>query len=275
MKRTIIGLLAVVSFLLLLIGPSQAATIDITNGGMEVTGPNTMRLHNVLSNGNYYYVDFEWRPRRNIWAATGYGLETTFDTSAYWLLKQGSTWTYLLSGGGTEVLTVNGTQDVCGLTCIRLDSSDGTLTYWINDDTGLFMTRYVFPDGIYNEWCTPEKIAPAQTYPGSQSLNTFEGVMGSPYGVFATMTGWTQFTAKAVEDVTVPAGTFTDCVHAAFVMSYNESANGGFGFRVEEVWLAKDVGLVKRIKSETFCIGGYIYNNSAETYLLQSYSIPQ
>jgi len=80
---------------------------------------------------------------------------------------------------------------------------------------------------------------------------------------------------KAVEDVTVPAGTFTDCVHVTFMFSYNESSSGGFGFRVEEAWLAKDVGMVKRIKSETFCIGGYIYNNSAETYLLQSYSIPQ
>lgn len=276
MKRISIGLAVVLVVFFFLAGFAEAAVIDVTNGGMEVTGPNTIRIHNVLANGKFYYVDFQWKPRRNIWSATGYGLEpATFDTSAYWLLKQGSTWTYLLSAGGTLVLTANGTETVCGLPCIRLDASDGSQTFWINDDTGIFMSRYVFPDGIYNEWCPPMKIAPAQVYLGSQSLNTFEGVMGSPTGVFGTMDGWSQFTVKAVEDVTVPAGTFTNCLHATFMFSYNESASGGFGFRVEETWFAKDIGMVKRINSQTYCVGGYIYENFAETYLLQSYSIPE
>jgi len=276
MKKIVSGFAISIACVFFLSTFAGAAQIDITNGGMEITGPTTMRLHNVLANPGYHYVDFEWNSKKNLWVAVAYGLEeTSFTVSDYFPLLQGSTWTYQTSGGAPMTLTVDGTETICGIDSIRLDSSEGSHTYWISDETGISMTRYVFPDGSYNEWCTPLKMSPAQSYLGAQSLEPMTGVIGSPYGPFGTLTGWTQFVVKSVEDVTVPAGTFSNCYRTTFTLTYTESSSGGNGIRIEETWFAKDVGMVKRINVETFVVGGFVYNNSAETFRLESFAISE
>ncbi|RJP17280.1 MAG: hypothetical protein C4520_16975 [Candidatus Abyssobacteria bacterium SURF_5] len=274
MKNLICRFIAVVAILLLAAGFAEAVWIDITDSGMEVTGPDTMVLHNVSAVTGYYSVDFLWNAKKNAWVATGAKLED-FSSRDYFPLTDGSTWTYASSIGMPLTLTVSGIDYVCGEPCVRLLDSSGGETYWISDDTGISMTKYVFPDGIFNAWCPPMKISPAHLYIGSQSLNPFyDAVIGTWWGVFGTIDGWSEFSVKGLEDVTVPAGTFTDCFRATFNMSYTGS-DGAQGIRTEDAWYAKGVGIVKRMTTDISAYGLSVYKASAGVYELQSYWIAE
>jgi len=273
--RTIISL----CFCLLAIsGWASAAPIDATSGGVEVIGPNRMVFHNLylLRQSTYVYGIFQWNTLLNTWYPVAYGLEEpTFSAREYYPLEQGSSWTYQRSDGGELTLTVAGTQDICEQTCIRLDGSDGSATYWINDATGIRMTRYVNADGTYTDFCPPMKITPPQLYLGTQSLDSFnDAPYFYPPGILlGTLDGWSQFTAKAVEDVTVPAGTFLDSIRATYTFSYTAS-DGSYAVRTEETWYAQGIGIVKRVQMESYGIGGMIFFSGIRSYDLKSYSLP-
>jgi hypothetical protein len=257
---------------------APAATIDATSGGVEVIAPNQMIFHNLLvpSQSTYYFGVFQWSPSQNKWNLIDHGLEDpTFSSQEYYPLEQGRSWTYQRSDGGQLVLTVAGAQQVCGQTCIRLNGSDGSSTYWINDATGIWMTRYVQPDTSYTDFCPPMKIAPPQLYLGTQSLDSFNdaGVFVPPGIQVASVDGWSQFTAKGLEDVTVPAGTFLDCIRATYTFSYTAS-DGSYAVRTEETWYSEGVGIVKRVQTEAYGMGGMIFHSGVRCYDLASYTMP-
>ena len=187
----------------------------------------------------------------------------------------GRSWTYVLSTGGTYTLAVTGTEEICGQICFRQDSSDGGISYWINDETGVWTTRMVNPDGSYTDFCPPMKMSPPQLYLGTQSLHAF---YDAPYfyapGVPAgTLDGWSSFVVKGIEDVTVPAGTFLDCGRNTFVFSYT-SSDGRYAVRTEETWHAQGIGVVKRVQVSAYGMGGYIYHSDIQCYDLVSYTLP-
>jgi hypothetical protein len=101
--KTAIALSAAL-FCLLLVSPHvQAVQLDVSSGGVEVTGPAEITIHNGLLGSDYFYGVFRWNSRKNIWEPTDHGLEPfTFRTSEYFPLDQGKSWTYALSVGGTS-----------------------------------------------------------------------------------------------------------------------------------------------------------------------------
>jgi hypothetical protein len=211
-----------------------------------------------------------------MWYLTDYALEEpTFSAQVYYPLEEGSSWTYATSDGGQHTMTVAGTEEICGETCIRLSSSDGTVTFWINDETGIWMSRYVNPDGTYTDFCPPIKIAPPQLYLGTQSLYPFydQTYFYPPNIPIGTLDGWSHFVAKGLEEVTVPAGTFADCIRATYIFSYT-STDGSYAVRTEETWYAEGVGIVKRVQTAAYGLGGYIFYTVAKSYDLQSYALP-
>lgn len=271
-------ILLTVACLLVLLAPAPApcVSVDVSDGGMEVAGPQTIIMHNVLVGSAYYYVAFQWLPVLNVWRPVTYGVEDSSVRAAdYYPLDQGDTWTYLRSSGGTLTLTVNGTGKICGRTCIRLEADDGSATYWISDESGIFMTRYIFTDGSYLTWCPPMKITPAQLYLGAQSLSSFtDAPLRLPSGVqVGSQSGWTSFAVKGIEDVTVPAGTFTDCFRSMSTRTGTDTWTGVAGVRVEEGWYAYGVGIVKWINGEVAALGGAILQSACQVYTLQSYSV--
>ncbi|GAB4345032.1 MAG: hypothetical protein Kow0099_24940 [Candidatus Abyssubacteria bacterium] len=276
MKATTV--LAIVLFCLLPFSPFvHAVPLDVSSGGVEISGPAEITVHNGLIGSNYYSGVFNWNPRLNVWIPTGYGSELfTFRASEYYPLDQGRSWTYTLSSGGTLTLAVNGTDQICDLPCIRLEASDGSVTNWISDDTGIWMTRYANPDGSRTLWCPPMKVTPPQLYLGTQSLYPFTD---APFGMegyqFGSHDGWSSFVVKGIEDLTVPAGVFTDCLRATFVYNYTDTWSGMVGLRTEEIWFAQGVGMVKRIKTEVAALDSGIFGSAIEIYLLQSYSVPE
>jgi hypothetical protein len=272
-KSTLIVVLCL--FLLAVPASAFAVSIDTSAGGAEFIEPGTMIIHNVLIGTEYYYLTFKWGPLLNIWYPVEYGAEEpTFTTQEYYPMEPGDSWTYLSSGGGTLTLTITGTEEICGVPCIRQDSTSGAVTYWINDETGVWMTRYVNPTTDYTDFCPPMKIAPPQLYPGSQSLNAFyDAAYLYPPGIpLGTLDGWSNFVAKAVEDITVPAGTFTECLRSTFIFSYTEPDQNQYAVRTEEAWYAQGVGIVKRIESGVYCQGGYIFNSYTDSLELVSSS---
>ncbi len=257
---------------------ASGVNIDATSGGVEVIAPNQIIFHNLLvpSQSTYYYGVFQWGPHQNKWYLTDYGLEDpSFNAQEYYPFDQGRSWTYQRSDGGRLVLTVAGTQEICGRTCIRLNGSDGSATYWINDETGIWMTRYVNPDTTYTDFCPPMKITPPQLYIGTQSLDSFDdaGYFFPPGIQLGTLDGWSQFVAKAQEDVTVPAGTFLDCIRATYTFSYT-SSDGSYAVRTEEAWYSQGVGVVKRVQTEAYGMGGTIFHSGVRCYDLMSYALP-
>jgi hypothetical protein len=261
---------------------SWAISIDASNAGVEVTAPNEVIFHNLLKNadGTYLYGVFRWSPLLNIWYPIEAGPEEpTFKTYHYWPMAQGNSWTYTMAYqgipyGGTYTLTVDGTADICGQPSLVLLDTGGTVTYWINDETGVWMTRYMNPDGTYTDYCPAMKIAPAQIYPGSQSFNPSDGTFYLPGGS-GTLRGWSIFVVKGLEDVTVPAGTFPNCLRATFNYSYTNLSDGSFGVRTEETWHAAGVGIVKRVNAETYGWDGMIFFSKNRVDSLISYTVSE
>jgi hypothetical protein len=272
--------LAIVLCLFFLATPAAAVPIslDASVAGTEFIGPDTMIMHNVLVNSEYYSVTFKWSWPRNVWYPVDYSLEEpTFSTREYYPLEVGDSWTYQTAYGGSLVLTITGTEEICGQQCVRLDSSSGDTSYWINDETGAYMARYVNSTSDYTDFCPPMKMTPPQLYLGLQSLNPFydAGYFYPPGIPLGSLDGWSNFVVKGLEDVTVPAGTFPDCIRATFIFSYTEPVQGQYAIRTEESWYAKDVGIVKRMATELYCQGGYIFHSSLESLeLVDSSRLP-
>jgi len=61
-----------------------------------------------------------------------------------------------------------------------------------------------------------------------------------------TYTGNTTVTFESIEDVTVPAGTFKNCVKISVINSHDRASGGTFEDS-NTTWYAKDVGMIKQI----------------------------
>ena len=80
--------------LLFAVAPGLCASLDASDGGMEVIGPSTVIMHNVFVGSAFYYVAFQWHPFLNVWYPIAYGLEDpAFSAGECYPLEEGDTWT--------------------------------------------------------------------------------------------------------------------------------------------------------------------------------------
>jgi len=125
-----------------------AIQIDMTDGFVQVTGPTTMRVNNVLSMGNYYWADLEWDSTSNTFHVTNVGPMNCASMEGLWTLHydwgcvgSSSRVTIQFFGDGTFLTSENNTgtwsQDGCNVDWVYSNNTH----YWgVMESNGLSMS---------------------------------------------------------------------------------------------------------------------------------------
>ena len=213
----------------------------------------------------------------------------TFNAADYWPLNVGDTYTNSSnctfachtnknpgSGTFTEVKTdsIFGTETVGGITGYKRGNLvNGDYNVFSNSD-GLKMLKQYNVEGLFpgTTWSQFIFEPPVTFLPATFSLGTH--ITGSGLGHFSdstgfqiTGTGTVDSTVEAIEDVTVPAGTFYNCIKVSFKFS-RTAANGSYQ-QIDDMtfWLAKGVGVVKDIEKHTTTLNGLIDTETSTSEL--------
>jgi len=153
----------------------------------------------------------------------------------YWPLGQGDTWNYESPGGfDSYSLTVSGTTTLGGQVYSKLVKSDGEEEYYRAAAQGLYLGGALTEGDLMvatPPFLFPNDLRPCETSSQTSSL-TKNGVPQGNMGFSLTFAG--------VETVTVPAGTFENCLRLDQVMTLPGEPEDGFS-----MWCAKGVGMVK------------------------------
>ncbi len=187
-----------------------------------------------------------------------------YNVAEYYPLTQGDkrifTYTAIAVGGPLDGLNVtredtwevNGTEVVNGVETIKQTFKNPTMEEpnyycWVIDSDGLKYHKMHFEMfGMYHIHEKPMMVFPTRFDVG----DVYEGPYSySEYSIeddtlLRTYEGNQTITFVSVEDVTVPAGTFKDCLKISASGS-TQSEDGTIEFE-ETKWLAHNVGLIKR-----------------------------
>ncbi|RJP65374.1 MAG: serine/threonine protein kinase [Candidatus Abyssobacteria bacterium SURF_17] len=178
-----------------------------------------------------------------------------YDFTEYHPLEIGDTWNYVLHNGSRLSRTVTGTDNVCGKSCYRMESSNGEVSWWTIDRTGAWLLKVQNPDGTAGEFCTDEPLMAGSIPVGYSKTTQFENcAVYAPESMrIGTAHGSIRCSFDSVEDVTTPAGTFENCVHGTLVISSSTHLHvwemETTGTETIETWFAKGIGSVKQIRS--------------------------
>jgi len=179
------------------------------------------------------------------------GNAAAYNMAEYFPLHQGDEWTYSSTVNGITVeskTVISGTEQINGVETIKMGvhcvviDSEGLKTYkWERPDFGQVY--------IYDP---PELTFPAQFDLGDVHQQSYTNFIYSLDGGTLLDTGTISETVslELVEDVTVPAGTFKDCLKILYSISY-QNASGEYGNFEDYNWFARNVG---RIKVDTYVI---------------------
>ena len=174
---------------------------------------------------------------------------TSFNLVDYYPLNQGNTWTYESRWGSTELYTeialVDGSETVNGTDFARIAHSWGVEYRAVTANGMEFYKEIDFSDDDPEVHTPPVVLIPAQL------------TIGQTYSITSAAFTYT-LTVMGVETVTVPAGTFQDCLKVEV-----EVVENGHTEYITE-WFAPGVGLVRDICEE---------NGETETEELVSYYV--
>jgi hypothetical protein len=168
----------------------------------------------------------------------------------YYPLGQGDTWTYRNSEGSRQD-TVAGTETIDGVQAVKVQRDDGSYILVTNTNGITQYKEYQQENGGWEQmvYSPPLSISSSEMSVGDR--HTFRSTMTySDSGGFtdtATVSGET--TLEGFEDVTVPAGTFSQCLKLKTTLTFT-FPEGSFTIEVT-VFLAKGVGEVKNIDQST------------------------
>jgi hypothetical protein len=190
------------------------------------------------------------------------GNVSAYDMDEYYPLTQGDKWTYVFTLNGNSMpdleVFVDGTEVVNGVETIKWNMSspfpseyDYYCYAWDSEGLKNYKTNWV-TFGVYVIYNPPVMYFPAnmkaeENYEGPYSYMEYSIDDDS---IVEQSTGSETITLESVEDVTVPAGMFKDCLKISMSASYNtEYGEGGDDFGEEgfdmTIWLARWVGMVK------------------------------
>jgi len=147
------------------------------------------------------------------------------------------------------------------LTKAMVNTGGPVVFFWTNDEDGLRLHDLMDPDGIMVQPSVPIVFADAVPKVGDKKNNTFTSVWGK-FKLISKLIG--------VEDVSVPAGNFADCLK--FKVTMYDITGGPENLDIKETWwLAKDVGFVKAVNDEN--ADSSIFAAPGQTRKLLSYYI--
>jgi ubiquitin len=168
--------------------------------------------------------------------------------SEYFPLHKGDTWTYMEEDDELTVQTMVGTQKINGVTVAKIIDEDG--------DYNLFATAGGF--GLYEQYDAndipgcgwqkqiynpPIKFSDSAVSVGSTYASTTTLTQTDCKGNSATVSLSYESKIEDFEDVTVPAGTFNNCLKITATITIN----GTTQTNEQQIWLAKGLGQVKSI----------------------------
>lgn len=172
------------------------------------------------------------------------GNVAAYDMVEYFPLNQGDEWIYInnyFGDGQLPVKTViEGTELVNGVETIKFGGS-----CYVMDSEGLKKYKQGVPGDNYLIFDPPRIIFPAQFDVGETYLNS---VSAKVYSSDDTLTdiypGNDTVILGNVNDVTVPAGTFKDCLK---IYTYSSLFLEHYGGVIKTEWYARNIGLIKSI----------------------------
>jgi len=190
------------------------------------------------------------------------GNVSAYDMDEYYPLNKGDKWTYVFTLNGNSMpdleVFVDGTEVVNGVETIKWNMSspfpseyDYYCYAWDSEGLKNHKTNWV-TFGVYVIYNPPVMYFPANLKAGEDYEGPYSYMEYSidDDSIVEQSTGSETITLESVEDVTVSAGTFKDClkisVSASYNTKYGEEGNdfGEEGFDMT-IWLARWVGMVK------------------------------
>ena len=179
----------------------------------------------------------------------------TFQPEDYFPLQQGNEWTYAFTLNGITLpplgVFIDGTELVNGVETTKYNMTSAIPNeydcfYYTIDSEGLKQHKWHWVSfGTYSIFDPPRIEIPinfnlGEVYEEPFSYTTYSINDNSLVGSF---TGSETVTLESIENVTVPAGTFPNCLKISIEFSA-ESGDQTQGFD-EILWLADGVGMVK------------------------------
>jgi hypothetical protein len=179
----------------------------------------------------------------------------SYNPAEYFPLNEGDEWTYEFTLNGNTVppleVFVGDTEEVNGVEAIRYNMSSPTpdeydyYCFTLEAEDLIQPKIYWATFGIYIIMAPPRMVFPAnfklgevyeQSYGYTQHSIDDDSILG-------TFTGSETITLESIEDVTVPSGTFKDCLK---VITSTYSQSGDWVESIDEItWYAHRVGMVK------------------------------
>lgn len=174
------------------------------------------------------------------------------DLSRYYPLKDGYKWEYEIICEDiliTEEVEIAEKVNVGNIETIRMAYRNGDQgdRYVIIDVEGVKIYKEVDADGSYVIYEHPSIILPfniekVKSFRNEAPHTGYDDKGKLRYEGTSSEEIW----FKGREDIIVPAGSFKDCLKL-FTVSKWRDKDGSFGENKIETWLAKDIGLVKKI----------------------------
>lgn len=164
----------------------------------------------------------------------------------YYPLGQGDTWSYS-SNGDSWQQTVSGTETIDGVQAVKLQDDSGGYILLTNTNGRTVYKEYQQEDGGWWQilYSPPLSFGSSRISVGDRY--TFSSTMTYSDSAGFTDTGTIsgEVVLEGFEDVTVPAGTFSQCLKLKATVTFT-FPDGSSAFEVT-IFLAKGVGEVKNV----------------------------
>lgn len=218
---------------------SSAVTIDLgyvdTSSGAAIPVNNPLSIAGVTSGGEDTTIPPSLCSEFAI----------CFAIADYFPIGQGDTWTYRkIEDEELYWETISGIENINGVEAVKKIDEDG---YELLTNNGITYYKEYDSDDIagcgwsQGVFTPPITLCPAEVYIGAKYTFNVSETYTDCTGFTDTATLSGGMTVEGIEDVTVPAGTFKDCLKVKMKSGKKEFQN----------WLAKEVGIVKAIWTET------------------------
>lgn len=181
---------------------------------------------------------------------------TVYKTAEYYPLAQEDTWTYRETEEDGEIdydtKIVRGTETIDGVVATKVLSGSDKYELRTVDSNGITLYKeYEVENGgwVQMVFNPPLNLLPAEVSIGTKkTINSTMNHTNSE-GETGTETISGETTVEGIENVTVPAGTFNDCLKIKIKVTLTSPEET----EIEEItmFFAKGVGMVKEISQET------------------------